>query len=157
MQWTTVTFGKHKGKILPQIVFTDPDWFFWAYQERVFSGKGSLEAESEEVNKKARSIRIPQTGPEKKLIAEYDIHPTVGRFSDLNLIPESQRSHGDSTPKFRSDVVDLYMPRKISPYDKLGGQLLISSLKTHLFHNQHIKFTRKFCADFFNDDSNFIL
>jgi len=30
MAWSTLPFGKHKGKTLPQIVFADPDWFFWA-------------------------------------------------------------------------------------------------------------------------------
>jgi hypothetical protein len=29
MIWTTVPFGKHQGKTLPQIVIDDPDWFFW--------------------------------------------------------------------------------------------------------------------------------
>jgi hypothetical protein len=29
MIWTTIPFGKHQGKTLPQIVIDDPDWFFW--------------------------------------------------------------------------------------------------------------------------------
>jgi hypothetical protein len=36
MAWSTLNFGKHAGKTLPQIVFADPDWFFWAIETNVF-------------------------------------------------------------------------------------------------------------------------
>jgi len=44
MAWSILPFGKHKGKTLPQIVFTDPDWFFWAMEENVFKGPLKREA-----------------------------------------------------------------------------------------------------------------
>ena len=28
--WTQLTNTKHKGKTLPQVIFNDPDYFFWA-------------------------------------------------------------------------------------------------------------------------------
>jgi hypothetical protein len=33
MEWEIIDFGKFKGKnkTLPQILFNDPDWFFWQY------------------------------------------------------------------------------------------------------------------------------
>jgi len=30
MRWTTVSFGRYKGKTLPEIIVRDLDWFFWA-------------------------------------------------------------------------------------------------------------------------------
>ena len=30
MSWSTVPFGKYKGKTLPEIIVCDLDWFFWA-------------------------------------------------------------------------------------------------------------------------------
>ncbi len=50
MPWSVVDFGKHQGKTLPQIVFIDPDWFFWAIEESVFSTKGSLRDEAAAIN-----------------------------------------------------------------------------------------------------------
>ena len=29
MRWSTVPFGKYKGKTFPEIIVRDPDWFFW--------------------------------------------------------------------------------------------------------------------------------
>jgi hypothetical protein len=34
--WIPLWFGKHKGKTLPQVVFADPDYFFWAIEKRKF-------------------------------------------------------------------------------------------------------------------------
>ncbi len=58
--WSELTFGKHKGKTLPQVLFADPEYFFWAYEERVF--KGGLAAEAEELAKRLESAsrRTPQ-------------------------------------------------------------------------------------------------
>ena len=70
MIWSVLKFGKYKGKSLPQVVFTDPDWFFWAYKRSVFRNKGRLEPESDEINKKACSIRIPRPD-HKKYVVEY--------------------------------------------------------------------------------------
>lgn len=41
MPWSVVNFGpKFKGKTLPQIIFDDPDWFFWGIEKDIFSNKG---------------------------------------------------------------------------------------------------------------------
>jgi hypothetical protein len=34
--WTTIDFGKHSEKTLPQVILSDPDWFFWATHNKVF-------------------------------------------------------------------------------------------------------------------------
>ncbi len=39
MPWTELPFGKHKGKTLPQVVFSDPDWFYWAVEKNIFKSK----------------------------------------------------------------------------------------------------------------------
>ncbi len=33
--WTRLRFGKHKGKTLLQVIFTDPSYFFWFFDEWV--------------------------------------------------------------------------------------------------------------------------
>ena len=38
MNWTTINFGKHQGKTLPQVILDDADWFFWAYENKVLQG-----------------------------------------------------------------------------------------------------------------------
>jgi hypothetical protein len=61
MIWTTVKFGKYSGKTLPQIVLTDPNWFFWAADILY----GPLATEAETLKRRARGIRIPKPKPKK--------------------------------------------------------------------------------------------
>ena len=84
MAWSILPFGKHKGKTLPQIVFTDPDWFFWAMEENVF--KGPLKREAERIDARARAIRIPNNSA-GNLEAEYLVHPPTGKFGNMEIVP----------------------------------------------------------------------
>lgn len=154
MPWSTLTFGKHEGKTLPQVVFTDPDWFFWACEEGVFAGRIGLQDEAAEIKRKATSIKIPQSGPEQ-LIAEYGIHPGVGRFCNVEVVPQSRPHHEGSTVTTRSPVFDMSFPRRIAHYDKMGYRMFVSSLKFHLFGDENCRMTKKRCEDFFDNDSNF--
>ena len=157
--WSTVNFGKYTGKSLslPQIIFKDPDWFFWAMEENVFASKGNqLKKEADELYRRARSIRIPGN-PEKKLVAEYIIHPPTGKFGNMEIVPADRPVHEGASPTFRKPVIDLSVARRISQYDKLGCQLLMSSVKYVLFGNKNQRLTRKRCEDFFDQLSNFVL
>ena len=79
MAWTKLWFSKHKGKTLPQVMFSDPDWFFWAFENGVFGEKGRLEAEAKDVYRKAQSIKIPQMRDRNWWQNMACIHQT-GRF-----------------------------------------------------------------------------
>ena len=85
MNWTTINFGKHKGKTLPQVILDDPDWFFWAYENKIF--KGALAFEAQEVYRRARSIRVPQRNGQRMLV-EYIIDKPTGKFGKMRLIPD---------------------------------------------------------------------
>jgi hypothetical protein len=153
MVWTNVTFGKHKGKSLPQVVFDDPDWFFWAREQGAFHG--ILRREADEVHRRATSIRVPQDDPDETLVAEYGMHH--GRFCHLEVVPESRERHAGSTSTTRLPVFDMSFPRQVKGYDKLGYRILVRSLKFHLFRSERARLTRKRCEDFFDHDSNFVL
>jgi hypothetical protein len=152
MAWSTVTFGKHKGKTLPQIVFTDPDWFFWAIEENVF--KEPLRLEAERINARARAIRIPNNTA-GDLKAEYLVHPPTGKFGNMEIVPAGQPLHQGSSPAFRSDVINLSVPRNIAPYDKLGCRTLVSSAKYVLFGSTSTRMTKERCEAFLDDPANF--
>jgi hypothetical protein len=62
--WSKLTFGKHDGKTLPQVILTDPDWFFWAIEKRVFDNWPALRVEANDILQKARRIKIPKPDPE---------------------------------------------------------------------------------------------
>ena len=60
--WSTLEIGKHAGRSLPQILFSDPDYFFWAVEKKIFQGR--LATEAAELGGSA-SYQNPQTRPRK--------------------------------------------------------------------------------------------
>jgi len=153
MAWTVIGFGKYQGKTLPQIVLTDPDWFFWAIENNIFKSV-TLRAEAEEIRRKATRIAIPVTNP-SELKVEYTIHPGVGKLADVSVVPVRRPAHEGASSTYRTDHFDLSMPRKIAPYDKTGGKIILDAIKHHVFGNRNARLTRARCEAFFEDDSNF--
>lgn len=150
MIWSILKFGEHKGKTLPQVIFSDPDWFFWAVENNIF--KGALRIEAADLYSKAQRIKIPSD-----MSAEYAVDPSTKKFASMELVSIDQPRHEGSTPTFRSSVIDLSIPRQIAPYDKLGCKSMIRSVKFHLFGNERTPMTKKRCEDFFNDPNKFIV
>ena len=158
MPWTVVNFGKFrgKGKTLPQILFTDPDWFFFLIEKEGFANKGALAAEAADLDQKGRNIRIPnQAG--QQLVAEYFIHPPTGKFGGVQVVPVHQSPHQGSSPTQRKTVLDMSFPRSISGYDKLGNRTHIRDLKAILFRSGGVRMTKQRAEDFFDDAANFQL
>jgi hypothetical protein len=96
MEWTKLNFGKHKGKTLPQIMFTDADWFFYAYENRFL--KNGLAYEAAEIYRRARAIRVPQINGQRMLV-EYITHKSNWKFGTMGLIPDGPNlGHLDVSP-----------------------------------------------------------
>jgi hypothetical protein len=148
--WTVVSFGKHKGKTLPQIVLVDPDWFFWAVEEQVFNRSAQLTSEAKEISRKARRIKVVA-----KTRVEYAIHPHARKLADVSVVPASTPRHEGSSVTHVADFLDLSTARQVAPYDKLGGHIIVRALKFHVFGDENARLTRKRCEGFFDNDSNF--
>ena len=155
MSWTELDFGKHKGLTLPQVLFKDPDWFFWAVSNDALKTRPRLKSEAIELNEKARRIKVPQSGRDT-LVVEYWIHRPTHKFSHFDLVPESRPHHVGSSSAHRSKVIDLSFPRRIAPYDKLGCKSMLSSLKHYLFGSKSARMTKQRCEDFFDESRNFV-
>ena len=154
MAWTKVRFRRHSGKTLPQILWSDPDWFFWAIEDDAFENKGVLQLEAQDLDYKARNIKIPNND-DGALVVEYFIHQPTGKFSHFEIVPADRPSHEGISRTFRTPLIDMSVPRRIAEYDKLGGKELISSLKFYIFGSHSVRLTKKKCGDFFNDPSYF--
>lgn len=154
--WSIIAIGKWKGenKTLPQIVLSDPDWFFWAYENGVFDRRYA--AEAERIFERARSIRISPGKNGERRVAEYYEHPPTGRFGGVDLVPATQPPHEGGTATWRRSVIDLSAPRSLREYDKTGCAILLSDIRPHLFPGRK-RLTRQVCEDFFDNDANFVL
>ena len=106
MIWTKLNFGKHRGKTLPQVLFSDADWFFWAIEEEVFSNRPQLLKEAMDLDKKARNILIPSKYGDDAIV-QYLIHPPTGKFGDMHIVKKSQTPHEGSSIVFYSKRIDM--------------------------------------------------
>ncbi len=156
MPWTPLNFGKYKDKTLPQVVLMDPDWFFWAWEEKIFQDKPIYLREVEDIFRKSTHIKVPQRGGEK-IVVEYVINPASLKFDSARLVPASSPRHEGASQMRRLDVFSLRFPRDIKTYDKYGGKSLIEVLKRDILGNPRMRLTKRCCEAFFDDPNNFCL
>lgn len=155
MAWSELAFGKHKGKTLPQVLFSDPDWFFWACENNVF--KGEMKKEADDIYKKARHIRVPQGEGAERKVAEYAIDPHTKNFGGLEIVQEGRPAHKGATATLRRTVIDLRIPREMQNYDKKGCKILVDEMKSLLFGSKKARMTKDRCETIYSDDGNFDL
>lgn len=154
MEWLTVGFGKYQGKSLPQIIFTDADWFFNGYEKGYFRKDHADEAA--EIYRRARAIKVPQRNGQKMAV-EYIIHRTgekgIKKFGTMQVIPYGPDSRRPNV----SAVIDFYKPRSLMRNDKTGYKNFVFALKAILFGNRSQRMNRRACEKFFNNNANFDL
>lgn len=88
---------------------------------------------------------------------EYLVDLPTGKFSHMEIVLASQPKHEGSSPTFRKAVIDLSVPHKIAPYDKLGCRSLISSAKHAFFGSKSARMNQERCETFFDDPTKFNL
>jgi len=149
--WTTVENGKFegKGKTLPQIIVSDPDWFFWMVEQKKFRGK--LAGEAELLAKRAKAIKFPSAFNHHAI---QHMFAPGGVYAGFNVVEKDRPPHLGSSTEVRSPVLDLSFPRSHQGYDKTGNSLLLKTFKYHWFGGK--SFTKKSVEAFFDDKSNFV-
>jgi hypothetical protein len=156
MQWKALKFGKHSGKTIPQILFTDPAYFYWAMENDVFYGRLKVQADLADL----RSRMIVLKGRKR---GSYDIewvYDPDGAFCYIQVIDPHRPWHVGSSQRQRTKYVDLNLLRRESAYnprrrDRRGYKRLLRCLREILFEDEGVRFSRKRCDDFFSDRSNF--
>jgi hypothetical protein len=149
--WTTVDFGswRDKGKTLPQIITSDPDWFFWANEKSAFKGK--LQQEADILARRATSMKLPQSVASTHCI-QY-VFTRDGKFESFKFIPKNQTPHVGSSPEQLSSTLSLAITRSFRNYDKSGAKILLAGFKKHWFSGK--RFRKELVEEFFDDPANF--
>ena len=150
--WSVVNFGKWrgKGKTLPQIVVSDPDWFFWAVENDVF--EGALRSQADKLERRARAIKLPAGLADTHCI-QYMFTPEW-EFAHFNIIPNDQAPHVGFSWELRSPTLDVAGPRDLRSYNKLGGKYLLKDFRYYWFSNH--RWTKARVEAFFDDTRNFV-
>jgi hypothetical protein len=147
MHWTTLNFGTHKGKSLPQIIISDPDWFFWAVARSVFTG--TLVAQAEDLAEKATAIKIPKRHS-KRWRVEYRYEDT-GKFLGFEFVKAKSHFGHHAT---RQPHLDLSCVRRRNTYDKKGCRNFKRDFRRRYFGKKSA--TKRRCENFFSNSKNFV-
>ncbi len=150
MRWTTLNFGRHAGRSLPEIIVSDADWFFWAFKVGVF--KGRLAAEAEDLVQKARTIKIPKRDP-KRWQVEYR-YEDKGTFLGFEFVKANMPWHCGHRST-RLPYLDLSCIRRGKAYDKRGCRNLLRDFRRHYF-GDNTRLTKGRCEEFFSNRKNFV-
>jgi len=155
MRWTPLKFGKHKRKTLPEVLFSDPGWFFWAVGKQIFKSK-KLAAEAKELNKKSRAVLLP--GPHGyDYVVEYDYRDDDNRFIDFKIVKKSQPVCQRPYKCIRKKFIDFSVVYGLDSRDDDGYEIFLETFKRYYFGDENYQMTKQDCEQFFENDYNFAL
>ncbi len=137
--WTTVNFGKHAGRTLPQVVLRDPNWFFWAVGKGVLYGR--LEFEANALERRATNIKIPKRHPEK-----WEVEYRWDR--DYRFLRAFHAPLASYLP-----YLDLSYVRRGDIHDIRDCRRLIHDFRRLYFKGRNL--TKRRCECFFQDKKHF--
>jgi hypothetical protein len=147
MIWSKLNFGKNVGRTLPQVVLSDPNWFFWAHRKGIFYGRLAIEAKI--VAARATHIRIPKPH-RKRWQVEYH-WDREGRFLGFDFVKTKSSFYH---PLFnRLPHLDLAYIRRGSVHDIRDCRQLIRDFRYLYFEGLNL--TKGRCEEFFEADENF--
>jgi hypothetical protein len=146
MSWSAITFGKYKGKTLPEIVLIDLDWFYWALPKLY----GKIADEARDLARKVRAIKIP--GPHRKRLEVEYWHERDDRFRGFTFVKASNAQYSQWSTRLPHLDLSRCLRRK---YDKRGGRILLRDFRAHYF-GENKRLTKKRCEKFFSNRRNFI-
>lgn len=148
--WQVLRFGRHSGKSLPQVLFVDPDWFFWAWREKKFLDQ-QLIAEADKLQHRATHINIPDN-TDGRLVVEYALHVDQKSLAYVRPVEaQSPTLHR----RFRHPYFDLSWPSKHKLFGKRSAQVVVKAVKTHVLKDESAAMTRRRCEGFFENADHF--
>jgi hypothetical protein len=145
--WSTLHFGKHAGRTLPQVVLSDPNWFFWAVGKGVFNDRLGFEAEA--LERRATNIRIPKRHPENWAV-EYR-RDQGGRFLGCDFVKAKGSFYRPLSS--RLPCLDLSHVRQGTIHDIRDCRRLIQDFRRLYFDGDNL--TKRRCEWFFENKKHF--
>ena len=147
MKFSILDFGKHEGKTIPEILLSDPNWFFWALDAGLFQQHGRQQEEAAELGYRARNIKLPRDNPEQWRVNYY-----TNRHGDYwGFIIQRTDVLPDSGFAFETEVLSLEYVTQLRPTDRA---YYLHKIKSYLF-GKGSRVTKTVAEQFFGDDSNF--
>jgi hypothetical protein len=148
-RWIPMPFGKYEGRTLPQVLFKDPDYFFWLLREGIL--KGALAMQGKQVAKKACGIRIPRE-PAEAFVVDYFFN-CEDQFSGFSIVPKN--AYRSPYVVYRLNHIDFSIIQKHKEYAKGEYRSFLRDFRRVFFGDESANMTKNRCEEFFYGD-NFV-
>jgi len=151
-RWLPLKFGKHAGKTLPELMFIDPGYFYWALSEQVFPAKYVEQATI--VNCRMKHMLPPRPKPDKwEFLIDLDAKK---EFRDFEIVKLGSGDHGSERGRFRfrTQHLDLSI---VAGRPRAVCQKMISRIKAEFFSEAGASLSRPDFEKFILRDRNFDL
>lgn len=145
-----------KGKTFPQIIFNDPDWFFYCYHRGDFNNNPSQKSQADFVYNRARNIKIPNN-EHANLKAEYVFLKKNAKFIRLDIITNETTQVDESTLVICIKHIDMLVIMQSLRFNKVENSLKLKQIKYILFFSNNYSMTKNRSEKFFSNPDNFIL
>ena len=140
-------FGKYQGLTLPEVLFADPDYFFWLRGVL----KGALATEAKELARKACRVRIPKE-PAEAFMVEYIFEPE-GQFVSFRIVRKDRERYPESHVIRRATHLDFSYLRSQKEYRKGEYLRFLRCFRKIFFGNESARMTKDRCEKFFNGNN----
>jgi hypothetical protein len=145
MAWTTLTFGKHRGKTLPQVIALDLDWFLHMAPKLY----GALGKEASKLSRRLQAIRIPRNV--RHHVVEY--LDRDGHFCRFLFVKQGKpRAHHIS---LQLPHLDLSVAALGRGYAKGECRRMIDCFR-RVYFGENKRLSKRRCERFFDDPRNFV-
>jgi uncharacterized protein (DUF3820 family) len=150
-------FGKHKGRVLPDLILHETNYYFWA------SDEGVLEEvfdtwELDRLSQRLTAIKIrPGQDPTVARVADYH-YRRHGPLSDVIIRSESEPSSSHTQivkPRKELDIAFSRRRRK-TRYHKNAYAPVIAAIYEEYFPGATVQITAAEAIKFFSTRSNFL-
>ena len=147
--WRPMSFGKYTGLTPPQVLFKDPDYFFWLLRKGAL--EGALAIQAKQLAKKVCRIRIPRE-PAEAFVVDYFFN-SENQFSCFSIVPKD--AYQSPHVVYRLNHIDFSIIRNHKEYAKGEYKRFLRDFRRVFFGNESASMTKDRCEGFF-DGGNFV-
>lgn len=147
-QWTIIDEGKYEGLTIPELVFGDLGYFYWAISVGLFEGQLKLEADS--VESRLKHIKLPLTVSPNSI---FVIQLRNGMFYDFSIQEKGSVKGNKSDLKIASHL-DVSLVSCPGFHTERPRKKMLERVKQYLFTKEPHELGRKDYQVFLGNPDN---
>ena len=126
--WIPLDFGKHEGLTIPEIIFIDPGWFYWALFMKLFRGPFEYQA-------MVAAFRMSHMLPPREKPSEWRflIKLKNNLFQDFSIVEKSNVKKSKNPNLIWARHLDLSIVSKPRFDTDWSRRMMMSRMQTEFF------------------------